>query len=278
MALNPDAVGTSGEPVEMHWTTRDTMLYALGVGAGIDELEFTTENTAGRPLRTLPTFPVVIGSGAGGRPDFGSYELARLLHGTQKVTIHRELPPEGSAIRTTRVAAIWDKQKAAVVELESTAVDADGAPWYTVSSGLFIKGEGGWGGDRGPAGPVSALPDRTPDHVVEDDVAEHQALIYRLSGDHNPLHSDPTFASSAGFDRPILHGLCTFGYTGRALLHSVAGSDPAKVRSIEGRFASPTYPGERLTVSIWRLDERSVAFTTSVGDRVVFDRGMMILA
>ncbi|MFQ5558103.1 MAG: MaoC family dehydratase, partial [Acidimicrobiales bacterium] len=147
----------------------------------------------------------------------------------------------------------------------------DGQPLWTSRSALFIGGEGGWGGDRGPSSEWR-LPDRPADEVVGYDTRPDQALLYRLSGDRNPLHSDPGFAAAAGFDRPILHGLCTFGVTGRALLHTLCDSDPSRFRSMGGRFKSPVVPGERLDVHMW-IDGSTTAFQTRVGDRVVFDAG-----
>jgi acyl dehydratase len=138
----------------------------------------------------------------------------------------------------------------------------------------FIRGEGGWGGERGPSGPRNEAPDRDPDATITYPTRPEQALVYRLSGDRNPLHSDPSFAALAGFDRPILHGLCTYGFTGRALLHELCGSDPARFRSMEGRFSSPVMPGEELTVQVWRTgDGQAVYRTLASGDRVVLDSG-----
>ena len=144
----------------------------------------------------------------------------------------------------------------------------------STSAGLFLGGEGGWGGDRGPSNDWEA-PNRNPDHVVSYATRSDQALLYRLSGDRNPLHSDPTFASAAGFDTPILHGLCTYGFTGRALLHATCGSDPARFAGMAGRFKSPVTPGEVLEVHAWEVDDATVLFQTRVGDRVVFDAGVM---
>ena len=170
---------------------------------------------------------------------------------------------------------MYDKGKAAVVVTESVATDANGAPLYTTGASLFIRGEGGWGGDRGPSGPQNVPPERTADHSVTYQTSVDQALVYRLNGDRNPLHSDPSFAAMGGFDRPILHGLCTYGFTGRALLHSVCGGDSARFKHVEGRFASPVIPGEALTINIWVTGAGEAVFTTSVGDRVVLDQGLV---
>ncbi len=275
MPLNPEAVGTTSEPVEVTWTSKDALLYAVGVGAGTAELAFTTENTAGVPQQVLPTFPVVLGWGRGSvLSTMGTYNPAMLVHGQQAVTLARPLPTEGTATLTTELVAMYDKGKAAVVVTETRAV-ADGQPLYTNRSSVFIRGEGGWGGERGPSGPQNVPPDRAPDHEVTSATSPDQALIYRLSGDRNPLHSDPAFAAMGGFDRPILHGLCTFGFTGRALLHTVCGSDPARFEHVEVRFAAPVIPGEVLTVRVWELGDDEAVFTTSVGDRTVIDQGLL---
>jgi acyl dehydratase len=155
----------------------------------------------------------------------------------------------------------------------STRVDT-GTPLFKNTMSAFIRGEGGWGGDRGPSGPRNVAPDRDPDHEVTYRTRDDQALIYRLSGDRNPLHSDPAFAAMGGFDRPILHGLCTYGFTGRALLHSLCGSDPARFTGMEGRFSSPVLPGEALTVRMWLTGEGEAVYRTTGEDgRVVIDGG-----
>ncbi|HUV10024.1 MAG TPA: MaoC/PaaZ C-terminal domain-containing protein, partial [Acidimicrobiia bacterium] len=278
------AAGTVSEPAEASWTSKDSLLYALGVGAGATdptgfELEFTTENTADVEQRALPTMPVVINASGGGNvmSAIGTFDWAMLVHGEQSVALHQPLPVAGTATMQGKVAAIYDKGKAAVVVLENEAKDANGKPLFTTSMSAFIRGEGGWGGDRGPSGPRNVAPDRDPDHVVSYDTRTDQALLYRLNGDRNPLHSDPSFAALAGFPKPILHGLCTYGFTGRALLHAVCGSDPARFKSMEGRFSTPVMPGDRLDVKIW-VDGNEAIFQTCVGDNVVFDAGKLTFA
>lgn len=275
MPLNPDSVGTTTEPIQAGWTSKDALLYAVGVGAGTGELAYTTENTAGVPQQVLPTYPVVVPAGPVFRA-FGTFDLAMLVHGQQSVTLHRPLPVEGSVTVAGRVAAMYDKGKAAVVVIEADATDnTSGLPLYTTSSSLFIRGEGGWGGDRGPSGAMNVPPERTPDHQVTYQTSPDQALVYRLSGDRNPLHNDPAFAARAGFERPILHGLCSYGFTGRALLHTFCGSEAARFHHMEARFASPVMPGEALTVSMWETASGEAVFVTSVGDRVVIDQGLL---
>jgi len=276
MPINPDAAGSVGQPAEFSWTSKDSLLYAMGVGAGVSdptgfELEFTTENSNDVTQRALPTQVVVMGGGS--TPGFGDFNPVHLLHAEQAITLHQPVPAAGTAVATGRVGPIYDKGKAALVYLETDVADVDGNPIWNTRSGLFIGGEGGWGGDRGPATEWH-LPDRDADHVVAYPTRPDQALLYRLNGDRNPLHSDPTFAAAAGFDKPILHGLCTYGFTGRALLHALCDSDPARFGSMGGRFKSPVVPGETLEVHAWEEDGR-VMFQTRVGDRVVFDNGVM---
>lgn len=279
MPINPEAVGTRSQPERRRWSSKDSLIYALGVGAGaqdpLAELEFTTENSQDVTQRALPTMPVVLGAGvAGAYASIGTFNPAMLVHGEQSVSLARELPVEGELEAVTEVVGVFDKGSGALVVTETTAslVD-DGQPLFTTSSGAFIRGEGGFGGDRGPSSGFAA-PDRAPDHEVAYPTRTDQALLYRLSGDRNPLHSDPKFAGMAGFDRPILHGLCTYGFTGRGLLHALCGGDPARFRSMTGRFSSPVFPGETLTVRIWVEGDGQALFQTTGDDgRVVLDAG-----
>ena len=277
MPINPDAAGSTGEPSEFSWTSKDSLLYALGVGAGSSdptgfELEFTTENSNGITQTALPTQVVVMGGGR--TPGFGDFNPMFLLHAEQRITLHQPLPAEGPAVATGKVGEIYDKGKAALVYLETDVADADGNPMWSTRAGLFISGEGGWGGDRGPSN-TWELPDRDADQVVSYPTRTDQALLYRLNGDRNPLHSDPTFAAGACFDTPILHGLCTYGFTGRALLHAACDSDPARFAGMGGRFKSPVMPGEVLEVHIWDQGDEVLFQTRATGDRVVFDGGVL---
>jgi len=285
MPLNLEAAGQVGKPLERSWTERDVLLYALGVGAGVEnptgaELQFTTENSHDIDLAVLPTFVVLMGAGFHG-VDIGTFNPAMLVHGEQGITLHAPLPTSGTLIATPTVTGIYDKGSGALVAGETTAVDkATGEPLFTSRMSAFIRGEGGFGGERGPSGDAPVVPERAPDEVVTYPTRIDQALLYRLSGDRNPLHSDPWFAAQAGFDRPILHGLCTYGFTGRALLHAVCDSDPARFGSMDARFSRPVMPGDTLTVQMWRLDDdRTVLLRTQnqAGDTVI-DRGVFTLA
>ena len=279
MPINPDAAGDSSEPLERSWTSKDAMLYAVGVGAGypdpLAELEFTTENSRGIVQRALPTMSVVLNAGgARAARNLGSVDYSQVVHGEQKFELHRPLPAEGRAKIVSTISAIHAKGSGAVVVTESRAVvPVTDEPMYTNTSSTFIRGAGGFGGDRGPSGLRNVAPDRVPDYEVTYQIKPDQALVYRLSGDHNPLHADPWAAARSGFDRPILHGLCTYGFTGRALLHTLCGSDPATVRSMEARFSQPVYPGDALTVSMWVEGTRAV-FRASAHGVTVLDNGL----
>jgi acyl dehydratase len=279
MPINPDAVGSKSDPTEHSWTSKDALLYAIGVGAGavdpFDELQFTTENTNGVDQQVLPTMAVVLGvGGAGAMGKIGTFNPAMLVHGEQAITLSGPIPVKGTVSTVGEIVGIYDKGKGAVIATESVSTDvATGKELFRNRSSVFIRGEGGWGGDRGPAAAGSA-PDRDADHSVTYPTREDQALLYRLSGDRNPLHSDPSFAAMGGFDRPILHGLCTYGFTGRALLHSLCDSDPSRFRSMAGRFSSPVMPGEALTVKMWVDGDQAVFQTVGSDGRVVLDAGL----
>ena len=285
MPINPDAVGSKGVPTKHSWGSKDAILYALGVGAGavdpLTELAFTTENTSDVDQQVLPTMAVVLAvGGAGAFGSIGTFNPAMLVHGEQAITLHGPIPVQGEVETVGEITAIWDKGKGAVIEVTSTSTDtASGNPLFSSVMSAFIRGEGDFGGERGPSGPKNVAPDRDPDHTVTYPTRPDQALIYRLSGDRNPLHSDPAFAAFGGFDRPILHGLCSYGFTGRALLHTLCGSDPARFGGMEARFSSPVLPGEPLTVKMWESGDGDAIFQTAGGDgRTVIDAGRLTFA
>jgi acyl dehydratase len=270
--LNHEAVGITTDAVDVAWTSKDSILYALGVGCGVNALQFTTENSKGIELQTLPSMPVVLAR----TPILtmiGDIDWTKLVHAAQRVSVHRPLPPRGSANNVATVTGIYDKGKAAIVVTETVGRDAQSdEKLWTSTMQLYIRGAGGWGGDKGPS-LRPELPQRQPDLSIAAATADDQALLYRLSGDRNPLHSDPAFARAAGFDRPILHGLCTFGVSTRVMVESVADGDGARVQSVAGSFAAPVFPGDQLTVDIWQTDEDHFAFRTRVNDTNVITGG-----
>ncbi|GAA3855996.1 MaoC/PaaZ C-terminal domain-containing protein [Streptomyces sp. NPDC003631] len=261
---------------EITWNSKDVQLYHLGIGAGAnpdkhspatdaDELRYTLESR----LHVLPSFATVAGAGAPGvisglsMPGI-EVDLARVLHGGQTLTVHRPIPVEGRATATSRIAAVYDKGKAAVLVLRTEATD-DHGPLWTNDAQIFVRGEGGFGGDRGPAAPTDR-PTGEPDRVIERPTREDQALLYRLSGDWNPLHADPEFAKLAGFERPILHGLCTYGITLKAVVDTLLDGDVARVRACSTRFAGVVFPGETLRIRVWRR-EGSLRVTVGAVER-----------
>ncbi len=248
--ISSDLVGMEFEPSEVSWKADNTMLYALAVGAKPDkELDFVYEN---KGPKVLPTFGVIPGMSL--LTDLVmnvKVNLAMVLHGEQTITLHRAIPAEARGTTSAKIVEVLDKGKGAVLGVEGTVSD-DNGPIFTNKSTLFIRGAGGFGGDRGPSTKgVNQPPEREPDHVVEDVTIEQQAAFYRLCGDRNPIHIDPQFAQMGGFDKPFLHGLCTYGFGGRAILHSLCGSDPEKFKSFYGRFSDQVWMGDTLITKIW---------------------------
>jgi len=253
-AISSKLVGMTFEPVEFSWDSKDVMLYAVGVGAKPEgELEFVYE---GKGPRVLPTYAVIPGMfSMGGLVSNVEINLAMLLHGEQSITLHREIPPEAKVKITGRVAEVWDKGKAAVIGSEGIVEDEKGL-LLTTKATLFIRGAGGFGGERGPSTQtVNVPPDRKPDHVVEDVTRPEQGAIYRLSGDRNPIHIDPDFAKMAGFEKPFVHGLCTYGFVGRAILKALCGGDPTRFLHFEARFADQVYFGDTIITKMWKTGD-----------------------
>lgn len=278
MPIDPSvAVGAELGETTFAWEASDVLLYHLGIGAGSDpmnprELRYAYE----KGLRVLPTFATVAATIRATEPPTVSFpgveiDLARVVHGSQAVTAHRPLPFSGKAIAKSRIADVFDKGKAAVIVQETEVTTADGDPLWTAQSRIFARGEGGFGGERGPSERIE-LPERDPDVTVETPTLPQQALLYRLCGDRNPLHADPDFARAAGFDQPILHGLCTYGIVAKAVTDAMLDGDPTAVRSWSARFAGIVLPGETLRTRIWDVDGRFVVSTESV------ERGAPVLA
>ena len=283
MAIDPSAVGAVTEPMLFEWTDRDTLLYALGVGAGLDDLAFTTENSHDIDQQVLPTYAVICCPAFGAAGLVGKFNWAMLLHGSQSIRLHAPLPPAGKLSVVSEVADIQDKGegKNAILVLRGRGTDpGSGQLIAETLTTLVIRGEGGFGGMPGQRPVAPEFPDREPDARIALPTREDQALIYRLSGDRNPLHSDPWFAQNlAGFPKPILHGLCTYGVAGRVLVAELGGGDASKIRAVGARFTSPVFPGETLTTSVWKTDPGHAVFRTEAAEadgsnaRVVLDDG-----
>jgi acyl dehydratase len=265
MPIDPSvAVGADLGSTDFSWAESDVLLYHLALGA--TDLSYTLEGPA---LQVLPSFGVVAPTFHMSDPpplDLPGCDLnlAQVVHGSQSISVTGALPTSGSARVSTRISEIWDKGRAAVIWQEGVATSPDGTELWTTRSSIFVKGEGGWGGDRGSAEPV-ALPDRAPDADASYDVWPQQALLYRLCGDRNPLHADPDFAKAAGFPAPILHGLCSYGIVLRTLVDELLGGDSAAVASFGVRFAGVLFPGETIRVRGWHEDGRIVGSATVAG-------------
>lgn len=258
MPIDPKvALGAELPSREFAWTASDVQLYQLGLGAGARwtdpaELRYLDDRTP----QVLPTFATVAQTLHETEPPKVSFpgidiDLAKVVHGHQEIEVHRPIPAAGKATSTGRISEIWDKGSAAVVVQEHTITGSDGAPLWTARSSIFAKGEGGFGGERGTS-TKSELPDRAPDFDVTTPTLPQQALLYRMLGDRNPLHSDPEFARAAGFPNPILHGLCTYGIVCKTATDTVLDSDASRVTGFRARFAGVLYPGETIRTRIWR--------------------------
>jgi acyl dehydratase len=283
LTWNLDAVGQEVAPVDHSWSSSDTLLYSLGVGAGAHdpfgfELEFTTDNSEGKPQLVLPTFGVTIALKNSAFALAGAFDPTQSVHGEQGIRLARPIPPEGRVTTMGRLTGIYDKGSGAVVTADTRSVDATtGELMFTTTSSLFVRGAGGFGGPRGPSAARSGSRDAEADLVLRAETRHDQALLYRLSGDRNPLHSDPAFAQRAGFATPILHGLCTYGFAGRLLLHALYGSDPTRFVSMDARFSRPARPGDPLTVQVWRDGPGEAQFRVeSEPGTVVLDQGRLV--
>ncbi|HWU21384.1 MAG TPA: MaoC/PaaZ C-terminal domain-containing protein [Nocardioides sp.] len=277
------AVALSAPPVTtpISWSERDVLLYhlSLGAGRGTDpELGLTYE----RDLAVLPTYAVVAGQGisAGPIPAAGlslpgiDVDLRRVLHSGQDVAVHAPIPTAGTATLSSRVTEVWDKGSAALVVRESTATSPEGEALWTGRMAMWLRGEGGFGGEPGPVDPV-AHPVGAPDRVLVLSTTPDQALLYRLNGDLNPLHVDPEIAGAMGFARPILHGLATYGMLAHAIVRDLLGGDPARLTSLGARFAGAVLPGDRLRVEVWCEPGGTTLrlHTTTADGRVVLSHG-----
>lgn len=266
------------------WDSDRALLYAVGVGAGLDdplrELQFTTENAPGVAQQVIPSFLTIMGLRSDWLELLGwkseGLSPVGMVHGEQSVTLARSIPTSGKAHLSTVLRGVYDKGSGALVVKETTITLADtgeylGSTWMR----LFAQGKGGFGGPRGPAGELPwRQPDRSPDQVVSLPVGLNQSLIYRLSGDHHPHGTDPARARADGFERPVFYGLGSYGVACRALVSALCDGDVARFGHMEGRFSKPVYPGDRLDMRIWRTDDGAQFQMWSNGERLVLDRGV----
>jgi len=274
MPLDPHKVLNWKFPeVEHTYTEKDTILYALGLGCGADpdaadDLRFVYE----RGLLALPTMAVVLGyPGNWLESGESTADYSKVLHGEQSLTLHRPVPPAGTVVGRTRIVDLLDKgrDKGAVLYTERAILDkGSGAPIATMASTTMLRGDGGWGGKPGPQPAPHTLPEAAPELTLDLKTHPNSALIYRLSGDRNPLHADPKAAAAGGFKSPILHGLCTFGVVGRALVKACCGGNPARLKSMQVRFSAPVFPGETIRTEMWP-DRGRVSFRARVVERDV---------
>jgi acyl dehydratase len=261
----PEALGIELPPTSFEYDDRDVMLYAVGVGA--TELDFVFE----RNLKVLPTFAVIPGFPAMmGLAATVEINPVMLLHGEQRIKLHKPIPTKGKLTTGGKVTGVYDKGKGALLVVEADTKDEQGEVLFANTAGVFVRGAGGFGGERGPEAGNKA-PDRAPDKSVEMQTLPIQAMIYRLSGDRNPLHIDPAFAKMAGYDTPILHGLCSYGHVGRAVLSEYCDNDPARMAGLEVRFSGVVFPGDSITTEMWDEGDGHIVLQakTQRGDVVI---------
>ena len=259
--------------VVQDYTEKDTILYALGIGFGQeatnpDHLKYVYE----QDLQAFPTMAVVLGyPGFWMKNPEAGINWVKLVHGEQRLTMHRPIPAKGRVIGRSRISHVIDKgaDKGALVITERALTDADGNVLVTIAQTTFCRGDGGLSqSDDSPAA-LETTPDTAPDMTCSLPILEQAALIYRLCADNNPLHADPAVAARAGYPRPILHGLCTYGVAARAIVQTVCGNDANKLASLNTRFSSPVYPGETLVVEMWKDGNTGVRFRAKVAERDV---------
>lgn len=290
MTMDLGRVGFESEPRRITWSPADCSLYALSLGAGFDELAFVCEDALGHPQKVFPTF-VLAGvmareSASWPHPGFqtGDYAVHQIVLGHVRLELFGRIGASGDVLVRTRVDGIYDKGRSALVELAVRADDREsGEPLFRAVSSLFVRGEGGFGGEAAPARPDAGVPERAPDHEAVHETLAVQSLLYRHGGqDPHPIHVDPEVARQGGMRAPILHGLNTIGIAGRMLLHAIGGSEPARMRSIEASFAAPAYNGDTLTTRIWRVEPGAAPGAPHPGGihaifRVVNQHGVSIL-
>jgi acyl dehydratase len=263
-------VGTQIAELAHTYTWRDVVIYALGVGAKADELDFLYEAEGPKVLPTFAavgSFKLLASAAAKLKTD-----LLRVVHGEQTIRLHRPIPPSGTLVTTGTITAIHDKGSGALVVVEGKALDPQtGAHVFDTVFSIFVRGAGGFGGTRGPKSAPPSIPDAPATFEMVERTSNEQHLLYRLNGDVNPIHVSPKLAKVAGFDRPILHGLCTYGHAGRAIVKHACGGDPSRLRSFTARFTGVVFPGDTLTTRGWRIDDTHylIRVVTQTGATVI---------
>jgi MaoC like domain len=268
-ALDPAVLGTAFEPYELDFDERDTLLYALSVGAGREpeELDFVYE----RDLQALPTQPVVAVSRVFmAMTGVLGIDGTRRVHGEQRLVLHRPPPARGRIRVEATVIGVWDKGGGAIVDVE-VPLSVDGEPLATATFASFVRGAGGFGGERGSGGLKVARPEGPPAAIVLDRMSWNQALLYRLTGDLNPLHVDPVFARDSGFEEPIMHGLCSYGFAVRMAMKGLGWRRPAEIAEVNARFNAPVFPGEPLRLEVWEPRGGRVYARLVAGGTVAID-------
>ncbi len=275
MSLNLKVLGRQFGPMTFTYDRDKVILYALGIGAGVNELDYVYEKN----LKVLPTFAAAPLMDCVFRfVEEAGIRLEYLLHGEQKIILHKRIPTSGVLKTTYECTSIFDKgEKGAVLNLQVTTVDETGEVLFENLAALFDRSAGNFGGDPGPKSEKLVPPaDTDPVMSIRQVTSPDQAALYRLSGDKNPLHIEPDFAKKGGFDRPILHGLCTYGFAGRALLEGVCQGDPSRFKSFSVRFTGVVFPGDALITEAWKQDAgRYIVQTRTENGRVVLGNALL---
>lgn len=278
--MNLDAIGAQSDPYEVSWTSEDATLYALAIGAGHDdalsELHLTAGDSEGFSQQVVPTFALwPTQQGITRRMPIGNFARSALVHAEQSLSVPAPLPAAGRGMATARLDGIYDKRSGALVRISIDVVDLEsGTSLWTSRLGYFVRGAGGFGGEVGASEPWSAG-DRPPDRTIAASTWAGQALLYRLTGDRNPLHSDPGYARRGGFDRPILHGLCTYGVVARTLLQHLADGEQNRFQSMAARFSKPVRPGDALSIEVWDDQDGHLFRVSGPRGDVLLDRGRL---